>query len=273
MSAIPIHTESPISPAKATAITPQTAYNPNPTSTQTQASITAAPTSNNGYPAAYPGQIAPTPTQPVSLPTSQDPPAPRPGAIPTPSVAAPSGHTRGPGIPPPPKVGEKPQPPSYYALSQANPTPSPSVAHAYPQQMGIPSPGPTYGIPPASTTSTTQTPSFSTPASLLPDSQPAASTTRSRANTLEHPPGYVQNPQAQEMTPDARFATEQQASMTQSSEKSPVLPGYNDRAGGGNTGFGEDEGLWGRAKKLVSQAGEKAQEFEEEVWRKFGDGK
>ena len=271
MSAVPIHTESPISPAKATAITPQTSYDPNTTSSHTNASTTAAPTSSNGYPAAHPGQVAPTPTQPISSATSHGPPPPLPGAIPTPSVAAPSGHAR--SIPPPPKVGEKPQPPSYYAVSQANPTPTPSVAQTYPQQMGIPSPGPAYGIPPASTTSMTQTPSFPTPASLPSDPQPATSTTRPRANTLEHPPGYVQNPQAQEMTPDARFATEHQASMNQSSEKSPVLPGYNDRASGGNAGFGEEEGLWGMAKKLVSQAGEKVQEFEGEVWRKFGDGK
>ena len=273
MSGVPIHTESPISPAKATAITPQTIYNPTPTSSHTPASTTAASTSNNAYPAAHPGQTAPTPTQPISSSASQEPPSPRPGAIPTPSVPAPSGHARGLSIPPPPKVGEKPHPPSYYAVSQANPTPTPSAAPAYPQQMGIPSPGSAYGIPPASTTSTTQTPSFSTPASLPPDSQPAVSATRPRANTLEHPSGYVQNPQAQEMTPDARFATERQASMNQSSEKSPVLPGYNDRAGGGNAGFGEEEGLWSMAKKLVSQAGEKVQEFEGEVWRKFGDGK
>lgn len=83
----------------------------------------------------------------------------------------------------------------------------------------------------------------------------------------------MQNPQAQEMTSDARFATEQQGLGNHSSEKSPVLPGYNDRKGGGNAGFGEEEGLWNMAKKIVSQAGEKVSEFEGEVWRKFGEGK
>ena len=75
------------------------------------------------------------------------------------------------------------------------------------------------------------------------------------------------------MSADARFATEQQASANDSSGHSPVLPGYKDRKAGGNAGFGQDEGIWDMAKKLVTQAGEKVQEFEGEVWRKFGDGK
>ena len=75
------------------------------------------------------------------------------------------------------------------------------------------------------------------------------------------------------MTAEARYKTEQQASANDSSEHSPVLPGYSDRKAGGNAGFGQDEGIWDRAKKLVTQAGEKVQELEGEVWRKFGDGK
>lgn len=75
------------------------------------------------------------------------------------------------------------------------------------------------------------------------------------------------------MTPDARFATEQQESANHSSGRSPVLPGYSDSNVGGNAGFGPEEGIWDMAKKLVNQAGEKVQEFEGEVWRKFGDGK
>ena len=75
------------------------------------------------------------------------------------------------------------------------------------------------------------------------------------------------------MTPDARFATEQQASANHSSEKSPTLPGYNEPKVGGNAGFGQDEGLWDMAKKFVSQAGEKVSELEGEVWKRFGEGK
>ena len=75
------------------------------------------------------------------------------------------------------------------------------------------------------------------------------------------------------MTSDARFATEQQASANHSSGRSPVLPGYSDSKADGNAGFGPEEGIWDMAKKLVSQAGEKVQEFEGEVWRKFGEKK
>ena len=75
------------------------------------------------------------------------------------------------------------------------------------------------------------------------------------------------------MTPDARFATEQQATNQSSSNHSPVLPGYIGSSVGGNKAFGEEEGIWDMAKKIVSQAGEKVIGFEEEVWRKLGEKK
>lgn len=52
-----------------------------------------------------------------------------------------------------------------------------------------------------------------------------------------------------------------------------MLPGYNGHSGGANKGFEEEQGIWDMAKKLVSQAGEKVVEFEEEVWRKLGEKK
>ena len=271
MSAIPIHIESPISPAKATAITPQTTYNLASTGTATPATTIHSSTATNDYPRARPRATAATPTQSIPSPTSQHPPSPQPGAAPAPTTATPSSRARGLSIPPPPTAGEKPNSPSSYAISQTQSTPMPlgtGSSQAYPPQIGLPPSGPAYnGIPPTSTTSTTQTASFPLPTSL--PSQPSSAAARSRANTLEHPPGYIQNPQAQEMTPNTRFATEQ-ASASHGSERSPVLPGYSDR---GNAGVGQDEGIWDMAKKLVSQAGEKVQELEGEVWRKFGDGK
>ncbi|KAL8829109.1 MAG: hypothetical protein Q9191_002197 [Dirinaria sp. TL-2023a] len=266
MSGIPVYTQSPTSAAKADGITPKTASVPTPT-TSTHASTTSVATSSS-TPARPEANIAPNPTQYSATPAENSPPPPQPGAVPLSSTST---NARRPSIPPPPKAGEKPLPREYYA----KPTATPSKPQPYPPQMSVPSPdSSSNGVPPSSVTSTTQPPLKAQQVSSPYPTQPAAapSAARSRANTLEHPPGYAQDPHAQEMTPDARFATEQQAT-NQSSSHSPVLPGYNGHSGGANKGFEEEQGIWDMAKKLVSQAGEKVVEFEEEVWRKLGEKK
>lgn len=267
MSGIPVYTQSSTSAVKPDGITPKTASVPTPT-TSTHASTTSVATSSS-TPLKPEADLAPTPTQPSATPAENSPPPPQPRAIPLSSTSV---NARRPSIPPPPKEGEKPQPPEYYA----KPTPTSSKPQPYPPQMSIPPPNSSFnGVPPSSVTSTTQPPVEAQHGSSPYQRQPAAApgAGRSRANPLEHPPGYVQDPNAQDMTPDARFATEQQATNQSSSSHSPVLPGYNGHSGGSKGNSEEEQGIWDMAKKMVSQAGEKVVEFEEEVWRKLGEKK
>lgn len=72
----------------------------------------------------------------------------------------------------------------------------------------------------------------------------------------------MQNPNASDMTPTQCFATE---NSNQSSENSPIL-GYADHRRGSNAGFGEEDGVWDLAKKLVKSAGETLAEGEKKAW-------
>ena len=85
--------------------------------------------------------------------------------------------------------------------------------------------------------------------------------------SLEHPPGYVQNPFASDMTPDQRFAAQQN-----NENRSETLPslGYIDNAKGPRAGLEDDESVWGTAKKWVKEKAEQASKLEEKVWDKIG---
>ncbi|KAK0673824.1 hypothetical protein QBC41DRAFT_103067 [Cercophora samala] len=85
MPPIPLHTNSPINPAKASGITPQTA------------------SPNSG---AAPSGDQPTPTKTTSAPPQNGPPAPQPGAVPhLPRVTSTSS-----ALPPPPQPAITPAP-------------------------------------------------------------------------------------------------------------------------------------------------------------------
>ncbi|SLM37331.1 hypothetical protein LPUS_07149 [Lasallia pustulata] len=86
--------------------------------------------------------------------------------------------------------------------------------------------------------------------------------------SLEHPPGYMQNPYASEMTPELRFATH---FASQQTDGLPAALGYipnksrnNSRAGVEN----EESGMWETARKYVRRASEMVGEMEEEFWKK-----
>ncbi|MCJ1351477.1 MAG: mucin 7, secreted [Icmadophila ericetorum] len=245
MSGIPIYTSSPISPAKTSAITPQTAAHPESISESaaptapisTPATTTAAPSST--YPPARPGAALPTPTQAYTPnSTSYSPPAPQPGPVPSPIYQrAPS--PRGP-IPPPPKAGEKLQPASFYAPGatlnhfnnvQAHPfgqLPSQNQGpQLYPPQMGMPSPAENYRPGQSTTTYNPTNLSLSggrpgeRQGGLLSPPQSGVfagmqnqggqagqnSNPTTPRRSFEHPPGYQQNPHAAEMTPEQRLAS------------------------------------------------------------------
>ena len=252
MSGIPIHTESPISSAKARGTTPEGGSTSN-----FPASNVAAITASNipDYPSARPGASAPapTPTRPRAADAPHGPPPPQPRATPNPSSSA---ITAKPSLPPPPKVGEVLRSPEYYSPAQATPT-KPVQSQPYPQQMTLPSPITSNGQPPASTSSTSIHPSFaSTPFLSTPQQARPISANPSPSSggggdgaSLEHPPGYIQNPYASDLTPDQRFATEQ-ASQPAGSQ----TLGYSDRRETSNAGFEDEEGVWGMAKKWAKGA-------------------
>ena len=84
--------------------------------------------------------------------------------------------------------------------------------------------------------------------------------------SLEHPPGYVQNPFASDMTPDQRFATQQQE---ENRSDTPPSLGYVDDSKA-RPGLEDDQTVWGTAKKWMKEKGEQANKLGEEAWNKFG---
>lgn len=249
MSGVPIHTGSPISSAKARGSTPEGGSTPS-----IPASTTVITASNTlGYPSARPGAGAPAPTPTRSQATAvhHGPPPPQPGATP---ISSSTPVNAKPSLPPPPKVGEMLRSPEYYSPAQATPTKS-VQSQPYLQQMTLPSPVASNGQPPASTTSTTFQPSFGSAHSLSFPQRPTPVNLSSVSGggrdgaSLEHPPGYVQNPYASDLTPDQRYATEQ-ASQSGGSQ----ALGYNERRETSNAGFEDEEGVWGMAKKWAKGA-------------------
>lgn len=257
MSGIHTHTQGSMSPMKASGMSPQTAKALDQGASLHLARTTA--TASHGYPPAQPVAAVPTPTSTLVLSSSNEPPRPQPGAVPAP----PPMITAKPTLPPPPKAGEKPQAPKHYAPTHS----TPAQPQPYPPQMSQPAlgPGPD-GQPPGSITSTLMHSSL--PASGPPASLPASTETSARAS-LEHPPGYVQNPYASDMTPDQRFTREQQ----QNENRSDSIPslGYNDNAGGkGTTGYGHDESMWDVDKDWGMKKGKQLGDLHEQVWDSIG---
>lgn len=244
MSGIQLHSEDPISPEKAS--TPHNSNVENPS----QPAQNTAP-SPYAYPPAQPGAAAPTATRTIPPSSGEGPPAPQPGGVPVPpppTITAPA------SLPPPPKAGEKALPPEHYAPVHSTSVPP----QPYPSQLSQPRvDAPLKGVPAGSTTSASTRPSFN------PSVRPSNSTDTPVRASLEHPPGYVQNPFASDMTPDQRFAAEQEHENR--SDTSPPL-GYTDNAQGRKPSLEDDETVWGTAVKWAKETGEQASK----VWDKLG---
>ncbi|KAI1337941.1 hypothetical protein F5Y15DRAFT_388380 [Xylariaceae sp. FL0016] len=239
MAPIPVYTDSPITTAaKPDGVTPKTATSTGPSSIQVTAPPTAAHQST--YPAPMPGAApaVPTPTTAAqvyapahpsitAMPGSGNPPPPQPGAVPTSTTS---------NIPPPPKVGEKYEPP------QQTPAPQP-VSMPYPQQMSIPPP--TASLP----SQQQGTATAAAPSSLFGTQIPTGADGQV-AQSLQHPPGYHQNANASELDRYQRSAIQQSE--------------YEGTAHDSDT-----EGVWGAAKKWAQQTGEKLAAAENEVWKKI----
>ncbi|KAL6713490.1 hypothetical protein ACLMJK_008955 [Lecanora helva] len=255
MSAVPIHSQDPIAPTKASGVTSPTQV---PRLDIPSNSATATPTASQRYSPARPGAAVPTPTSTTAGSTKNGLPTTQQAA-----VAAQSPMTTAkPSLPPPPKSGEKPQPPEYYSAVPSQP----AKPQPYPPQMSQPPLGPdSMGVPPASTTSPTTTASFDT--TLTPTSLSVSGEESSRTS-LEHPPGYVQNPYASEMTPDQRRAIEQQ----ENERKSETVPslGYYDERRKKSISIGDSEPILEAAIKWGKDKGKQLGDLHEQIWEKIG---
>ena len=92
--------------------------------------------------------------------------------------------------------------------------------------------------------------------------------------SLEHPPGYQQNPYAAEMTSEQRAATNGgYIPGYRVGNQTPGTPGGGVMGGGGSHGGilgggGGDESVWGMAAGWLKGVGKKAAEIEESVWKR-----
>ncbi|KAF4457480.1 hypothetical protein F53441_530 [Fusarium austroafricanum] len=237
MPPITIHTSSPITAAKASGITPETAHSDNtevpasaparnevPTSTYPEAQPEARPSmpAPTGAPQPF-ANIQPTPTRAV---VDSSPPAPQPGAVPQPQNGA--------YLPPPPKTGETRRD------TQTQFTPAQMSCAPLSSGSGF--------TAPRSATTTASGPS---PMAGL---GPTAVLGGDSEGDFSHPPGYHQNVHASEFSSAQRAAHEASVAC----ERRPSLIGDD-----------EGEGVWSAAKKWASAAGESLAAAEHEVWKRI----
>ncbi|KAI1812067.1 hypothetical protein GGS20DRAFT_578587 [Poronia punctata] len=244
MAPIPVYTNSPITAAKPDGVTPKTATAESMTGGQR---TTASPTSTHPPPTqataaskAQPGAVPSHPYAPVQpTPTTSmadsSPAPPQPGSTPFSSV------------PPPPKTGERYQPPVQTPAPVPTSAPAFSTATtvSYPHQMSIPAPTAPPSWQHQGTATATQPSSAQYGAQFLPIGRDVNA---DGARDLSHPSGYHQNANASELDRYQRSAMEQPAA--------------------GDNGDGSD-GVWGAAKKLAQQTGERLAAVESEVWKKI----
>ncbi|KAM9882068.1 hypothetical protein VDGL01_03819 [Verticillium dahliae] len=234
MPPVPIYASSPITAAKASGVTPQTAGSDSAAAKSSGPAPT--PTTPQAYPAAQPGATPRLPKQTGApsasyLPPTQTqnpsagPPAPQPGAVPSAS-----------GLPPPPKTGEAYHPPQQ--------TPAPQATIPYPPQMSIPPPTTSYAASYGASTATTTAPGYPQPPGPTP--LPFGNDN----DRLAHPPGYQQNAGA------ADFSSNQRAAHAASVRENGPLDG-------------SEEGVWEAAKKWASTAGGNLAAAETEIWRRI----
>ncbi|ATZ54540.1 hypothetical protein BCIN_10g05340 [Botrytis cinerea B05.10] len=308
MSGIPRYNNAPLNARSGVPVPPtgpstssETAAPASSSEPLSNSNPTTTSSSSSSYPRAQPAAAVPIPTglansqryapPPAAAATTTKPeptrtikedydvpPAPQPGAFPKPITGF-AGNTfasQTKSVPPPPRAG------SSYAVDHnatSSMPPNPSAGQVatmenhteYPPQMTIPPP------------SITRAP-FST--TMIMDASTAAQTSgsygtmhpqpvsvgdayahrvqqeneaygqRRSVEYLEHPPGYVQNAYAAELSSDQRRAMD----VNERRENASV--------GGVNSG-GEEEGIWGSAKRWVGSAGSKLSEGEKEVWRRI----
>ena len=255
MPPIPVHIDDPITPKKAEGVTPQTADQA--AALRENIATTTAQDQSPAYPPARPGAAAvPAPTpyvpRPQAAPTTttqasleqNGPPPPRPGAVPIPpSQQVPMTPTAS-TLPPPPKPGE---------VAQQRQT-----SMSMPSQLNVPSPqhnyAPTHSTAAYSPTSTHQQSGGPTTLNLGPVTSPAA----------QHPLGYHQNVNAQDLS------SAQRASLEGQERKESIVPALGGLGSMGGDAASETAGnMWNTVKGWASTASEKLVETEESVWKQI----
>ncbi|KAI0402635.1 hypothetical protein F4802DRAFT_347367 [Xylaria palmicola] len=241
MAPIPVYANSPITAAKADGVTPKTASIDDACDAYRAAS--SPPTSTTYTPSthaaidAQPGAVPSLP-KPTGAAVAQ----PCPPLQPTPTTTIPSAGPASPqpgsapvsSIPPPPQANERYQP------SVQTPAP-PVTTTPYPHQMNIPAPAAPQPSQQRGTSTTMTAPS-------LPYGNQIPSATTgidgSGAQGLSHPPGYQQNANASELDQYQRSAV-------------------------GQGELDSDDSIWGAAKRLAQQTGQRLAAVEGEVWKKI----
>lgn len=232
------------------------------------------------YPAAAATTAKPEPTRTIKE-DSDVPPAPQPGAFPKPTTgfAGNSNALHAKTVPPPPRAG------SSYAVSNNASTTMPQNTSAgqvgtenrdtgYPLQMSIPPPSITRAPFSSTVTMDASTAARTESSYRTMHPQPVSvgeaygqrtqqregygyGNERRSEEHMEHPPGYVQNAYASELSSDQRRAMD------------VYDVGEGNASVGGGYGGGEEESIWGSAKRWVGSAGSKLSEGEKEVWRRI----
>ncbi|KAI1431595.1 hypothetical protein GGR50DRAFT_56629 [Xylaria sp. CBS 124048] len=250
MAPIPVYNNSPITAAKPDGVMPKSASatdgpsktrgasSPPTTSTYT-ASTHSAVTATAG--AAQPG-ATPTLPMPTGSAASQPYSPPQPNLM-TPAPPKP-GSAPISSLPPPPKTGEKYQPPTQTPA----PLPMSSTTTArFSQQMATPTPTVSQS---SSQWGPSTVPAGHPPHGIQMPPDPT-SVGGEGAQSLSHPSGYQQNVNASSLDPYQRSAIER--------------PAFDD------SGISLD-GVWGAAKKLAQQTGERLATAESELWKKINNG-
>ncbi|QSZ30642.1 hypothetical protein DSL72_000200 [Monilinia vaccinii-corymbosi] len=224
-------------------------------------------------PALITGTDKPPPTRTIKE-DSEVPPAPQPAEFPKPTtgfVGNKNALQVKAAVPPPPRAGQ--------ASSTMPQNPNVGQREGYPPQMNIPPPSITRAPFSSTVTGTDaqiQRTMHSQPVSIGDAYAQHAQSTRQSANeggerrSLEHPPGYVQNAYAAELSSDQRRALDaNEVEGGRNTSVSGVFSGGMMGGVGGSTSVGGEEGIWESAKRWVGSAGNKLSEGEKEVWRRI----
>ncbi|ERS97224.1 hypothetical protein HMPREF1624_06555 [Sporothrix schenckii ATCC 58251] len=255
-----------------------------------------------GQSPSYRGQYAPPPPATTSAvgsssrpSTNYTPPPPQPGAVPVPpSTAGANNYVRAgtsPGpptttaaavLPPPPRAGESLASTGILSAqtqtqTQTQQAQQPTSTMSLPPQMGIapltasPYPSAARGT----STATTQGAAYGgmpQPTGLAQGLAMGEQQERQQIN-LNHPPGYVQDPYAAEMTGSQRATA---AQVGTSGGGNGGLSSYHSNSAFNSSNRstfddGNGEGLWDAAKKFAVSAGERLSAAETEVWRRINN--
>ncbi|KAF5873694.1 uncharacterized protein Bfra_005158 [Botrytis fragariae] len=280
MSGIPRYNNAPLN-ARSGVLVPPTGPS---TSSETAAPASSSEPLNNSnptttlsssssYPRAQPAAAVPIPTGLANSRRYAPPPA---AALTTAKPEPTRTIKEDSDVPPAPQPGTFPEPTTGFAgntfASQTKSVPPPPRAgSSIPPQMMIPPPSVTRA--PFSTTMTMDANTAAQTSNSYGTMHPQPVSVgdayahrtqqenegygqRRSVEYLEHPPGYVQNAYAAELSSDQRRAMD----VNERRENASV--------GGVNSG-GEEEGIWGSAKRWVGSAGSKLSEGEKEVWRRI----